>query len=437
MLWSDIMSKVVKIKIIKPETITWNDFGKHIRNMDYVCWKLKNRTITRYHELITKELEWNQNNPDNKMNNDMRLNLYGKKGYQQIIASKIKPDYDDYGIYADTLNGVIKEAIDKYKEKQKDFLNGRCTIPTFKRHQPMYVPGRSIKLLDQNTIQLPIFSRRGSKEHNLKSGLVTFKVASNNNHAQPILNHVLNKNYKICDSHWQFNGKNIYLLLVYKDLNIKQVAVDKEKILGLDLGIAKAVTIQVHDTKKHEFIDGGEITAFRNKINKQRRSKQNQLKYCSKNRHGHGRKRLLKPLQTLEHKIENFKDLTNHRYSRFIVDYAIKNDCGTIQMEDLTHISKNDAFLKTWSYFDLQQKIEYKAKELGLNVRYIKPNYTSQRCNRCGVINKENRTTQDQFKCTSCGHKTHADLNAARNIAMKNIESIINDQLELQNKLKQ
>lgn len=94
-------------------------------------------------------------------------------------------------------------------------------------------------------------------------------------------------------------------------------------------------------------------------------------------------------------------------------------------------------FLKTWSYFDLQQKIEYKAKELGLNVRYIKPNYTSQRCNRCGVINKENRTTQDQFKCTSCGHKTHADLNAARNIAMKNIESIINDQLELQNKLKQ
>ncbi|MDU6255198.1 MAG: transposase, partial [Staphylococcus warneri] len=83
-----------------------------------------------------------------------------------------------------------------------------------------------------------------------------------------------------------------------------------------------------------------------------------------------------------------------------------------------------------------QTKIEYKAKDVGININYIKPDFTSQRCNHCGVIDKESRVTQEKFKCTNCGHTTNADLNAARNIAMPNIESIIKDQLKLQKKLK-
>lgn len=429
------MAKVIKLKIKKPKTISWPKLGKHIRNMDYVIWKIKNKTITEYHQLITKELEWNKNNSDNKVNNDKRLEWYGKKGYQQIIADKIINKYLDYGIYKDTLNAAIKESIEEYKKHQKDFMNGRSTIPSFKRSQPMYIPGREIKILDIETIRFPIFSKIGSKAHELKNGQITFKISSNKNHAKTAMTRLLNGRYKVCDSHLQLKDNNIFLLLVFKDTETKQVAIDKDKILGLDLGIQKAVTMQVADTKKHDFIEGGEITSFRNRVNKQRISKQNQLKYCSDNRRGHGRTALLKNLKTLESKIENFKNLTNHRYSDYIVNYAVKNGCGTIQMENLTHISKNNAFLKTWSYFDLQTKIEYKAKDLGINVIYIKPNYTSQRCNNCGIIEKESRVTQSKFECTNCSHKAHADLNAARNIAMKDIELIIQDQLELQKQL--
>ena len=45
----------------------------------------------------------------------------------------------------------------------------------------------------------------------------------------------------------------------------------------------------------------------------------------------------------------------------------VKDLGGTIQMEELTGItSEANRFLKNWSYFDLQTKIEYKAQEAGI-----------------------------------------------------------------------
>lgn len=42
--------------------------------------------------------------------------------------------------------------------------------------------------------------------------------------------------------------------------------------------------------------------------------------------------------------------------------------------------------------------------------------YTSRQCSSCGHVAPENRRTQAQFSCTSCGHSENADLNAAKNI---------------------
>ena len=111
---------------------------------------------------------------------------------------------------------------------------------------------------------------------------------------------------------------------------------------------------------------------------------------------------------------------------------AVKNNSGVIQMEELKGISANDAFLKNWSYFDLQQKIKYKAAEKGIEVKLIDPRYTSQRCSKCGYIHPDNRKEQKSFKCLKCGFETNADYNAARNIATKDIEYIIKESMKSQ-----
>ncbi|WP_308016152.1 zinc ribbon domain-containing protein [Nonomuraea aurantiaca] len=44
------------------------------------------------------------------------------------------------------------------------------------------------------------------------------------------------------------------------------------------------------------------------------------------------------------------------------------------------------------------------------------PAYTSQTCNVCTVVDRKSRESQAAFRCTSCGHTEHADVNAAKNI---------------------
>ena len=67
-------------------------------------------------------------------------------------------------------------------------------------------------------------------------------------------------------------------------------------------------------------------------------------------------------------------------------------------------------------WFEFRRQLEYKQAWRGGQVVLINPQHTSQTCSTCGHISPENRRTQSKFRCTSCGHEEHADLNAAKNI---------------------
>jgi putative transposase len=57
-----------------------------------------------------------------------------------------------------------------------------------------------------------------------------------------------------------------------------------------------------------------------------------------------------------------------------------------------------------------------KARYTGSCVVTVNPAYTSQTCNVCKVVDRTSRESQAVFRCTSCGHAEHADVNAAKNI---------------------
>ncbi|MGZ3302203.1 MAG: zinc ribbon domain-containing protein [Isosphaeraceae bacterium] len=75
--------------------------------------------------------------------------------------------------------------------------------------------------------------------------------------------------------------------------------------------------------------------------------------------------------------------------------------------------------LSGWAFFQLRSFIEYKAKLAGVPVIAVDPRNTSRTCPECGHNEKANRKSQSEFECRACGHRSHADLVAARNIGSR------------------
>jgi transposase len=73
----------------------------------------------------------------------------------------------------------------------------------------------------------------------------------------------------------------------------------------------------------------------------------------------------------------------------------------------------NGSILRSgWGMF--ATRLAHKARG---RVEKVDPAYTSQRCSRCGTVDREARESQAAFRCRSCGYRANADHNAARNIA--------------------
>ena len=183
---------------------------------------------------------------------------------------------------------------------------------------------------------------------------------------------------------------------------------------------------------KERVIDGSELIHYRQKIEARRKQLSISSKWCSDNKKGHGYKTRMKDCNKIGDKYNRFKDTYNHKVSKYIVDLAVKYQCKTIQMEDLSGFSEQqtESLLKNWSYYDLQNKIKYKANEKGVEVIFINPKYTSKRCSKCGCIHEDNRNCkndQANFTCKVCGHHENADINASKNISIPCIDTIIKD----------
>ena len=73
--------------------------------------------------------------------------------------------------------------------------------------------------------------------------------------------------------------------------------------------------------------------------------------------------------------------------------------------------------MNSWSYFELQRQIEYKARWEGLPVFYVAARGTSVNCSTCGSRTYPNE--QRTLFCPKCEVSFDRDENAARNILAK------------------
>lgn len=183
-----------------------------------------------------------------------------------------------------------------------------------------------------------------------------------------------------------------------------------ETVMGVDLGLN---TLAVTSTGK--FFSGNILADRRRQYRKTKRGLQVK-----------GTRSTYRTLSDLDNRENRFSDDVLHKISRDIVDEAVHRDADVIAFEDLTGIRERVGRwttdqrrrLSTWTYRRLKNFVTYKALEAGIDVKSFGPQYTSQKCSKCGHTSRDNRSG-NSFCCQNCGYRVHADYNASKNIGLK------------------
>ena len=345
--------------------------------------------------------------------NNRDIKSEGFKEHQKNFKNS-NPIFKDLklGKGIDTLSAVTQKVKKDFSTSLKNGLaKGERSSINYKRNFPLMTRGRSLTFYEQDGEILIKWVNK-----------IIFKVVfnarkENTLELQHTLQKILNKEYKVMQSSLEFDKNNNLILNLTLDIPFKQEELFIEgRVLGVDLGVKYPAYVCLNDdTYKREHIgEALELIKQRKQYQDRRRRTQQQLKNV---KGGKGRGKKLKNLNKLGECERNFAKTYNHMISKRIVEFAKKYKCQYINMEKLTKDGFNDSILRNWSYYELQSMVEYKADRVGIKVRYINPAYTSQTCSKCGHIDKENRQTQEKFRCTKCGFELNADHNASINIA--------------------
>ena len=173
------------------------------------------------------------------------------------------------------------------------------------------------------------------------------------------------------------------------------------------------------NTSKHVLVAANINTGKVLKLGKECQHVHLKYKHLRKELQAKGKFSLLKKIKNRESRV--IKNI-NHQISKRLVVEA-KDNNAVIVLEELKDIRKTAKCrrkqrysLNSWSFCQLGGMIEYKSKKYGVPVAYIAPQYTSQRCSRCGHIEAKNRKLKE-FHCVKCGVVENADANAGFNIA--------------------
>lgn len=442
---------------------------EELENLQQCVSRAKNRTIQIYwqSQFTAKDTQDKQNQ------SPKQTKKKGPKSTQGKIYNQLKDEFPD--MYSSNLSCAIRSAGKAFNNAKQEMAEGTRSVMSYRADCPIEIHNDHINFLqglpkDQEDqkgqkvqedkenqkekkdqkfyVSLALFSGKYAREHANGTHRV-FELYRLGGSQQAIVTRCMSREYTIGESELIYNKKKRqwFLNLTYRFEAEQTTVLDPEKIMGVDLGIKCVAYMGFNFCDASFSIGTSEVDAFRANVEARKHALQQQGKYCGDGRIGHGYATRNKPVLQISDAIHRFRDTANHKYSRYIVQRAVEYGCGTIQMEDLSGIRnvKDEKFLADWTYYDLQQKIRYKAEAYGIAVKFVSPRYTSQRCHRCGWIDQANRPYKQKgqayFCCQKCklgaDGKLNADYNASRNLAIKDIDKIITKELSAKRKCTQ
>ena len=193
-------------------------------------------------------------------------------------------------------------------------------------------------------------------------------------------------------------------------------------VVGIDRGINFIVA--TYDSKhQSRFVSGKTI-----------KQKRGHYKNLRKQLQQIGTPSSRKRLKAIGQRENSWMQDINHCESKALVENNPEHTLFVL--EDLTGIRSftekvrvKDRYVSvSWSSYDLEQKLIYKAIQHHDKVIKVNPAYTSQCCPMCGHTEKANRNKKIHlFCCRNCGYQSNDDRIGAMNLYRMGIEYLVPD----------
>ena len=320
----------------------------------------------------------------------------------KVLYSELR---ERFGLKSQMAQSVFKTVIARYKTILEN--ESKWIKPSFKKPQYDLVWNRDYSLTQNrfsvNTlngrVKLPYFSEGMSKyfDHTVYK----FGTA------------------KLVNKH----GKYFLHIPVTYDVKESNIS-DIRNVVGIDRGINFVVA--TYDSKhKSGFVSGKTI--------KQKRANYSKLRKELQMRHTPSARRRIKAIGQRENR---WMQDVNHCVSKALVKSNPKHTLFVL--EDLSGVRNATERVKTkdryvsvsWSFYDLEQKLIYKAKQNQSSVIKVDPRYTSQCCPVCGHTEKSNRNKKIHlFTCRNCGYRSNDDRIGAMNLYRMGINYLADSQV--------
>jgi IS605 OrfB family transposase len=298
---------------------------------------------------------------------------------------------EKFGLKSQMAQSVIKTVIARYKtilENQKEWIK-----PVFKKPQYDLVWNRDYSLTQEtfsiNTLEGRVKLSYYSNGMGKYFDATTYKFGT----------------AKLVGKH----GKYFLHIPVTYDVPVSNQS-EVCNVVGIDRGIN--FLIATYDSNhKSGFVSGKELQIRKTPSSRRR------IKAIGQREN--------RWMQDINHQVSKALVQNNPKYTLFVLEdlTGVRNATERIRTKD-RYVSVS------WSFYDLEQKLIYKAKQNESAVIKVDPAYTSQCCPKCGHTENANRNKKKHlFTCKNCGYQSNDDRIGAMNLYRMGISYLVDSQV--------
>lgn len=258
------------------------------------------------------------------------------------------------------LSTVQMSIFTKYNNEKADYMTGKRVLPSYKLDRPIPFHG---SFATKWTLA------ENERDYTFRFFGLYFRtyLGKDFSDKKALLDKMMAGEIKLCTSQFQLKDKKIFLLASF-EIKKDKLPLDTSMIAEASLSIDYPIVLKV-DKKVYPIGTREEFLYRRLAIQAARQRVQKAVTYS---RGGKGYKKKLAALDRFRDKEKNYIGTKLHLYSKRLIEICIKHKAGALLLTDQAEkeeSAKEDEFLlRNWSYFELKQKITYKAERAGITV---------------------------------------------------------------------